>query len=230
MKKVKILLLLACLSSLFTIQSFAGWIQQDNGQWKYDQNGTPVVSQWIEDQGNWYYFDENGVMLTNTTQNINGVNYTFDASGKWLDSNADNKKASNTYKNTEFGYSLEIPTDVTTTAFDGNSQTFDITNDNMLISFDNETIPEYLDPQVYANAFELGFVNALKDKVTFIDRTNTQLGEFAAIKTRYIYKDAINLDYYACIRGNKTIFVFSLYIPDTQGKAQEILNTLKLLK
>jgi len=119
---------------------------------------------------------------------------------------------------------------VTTTAFDGNSQTFDISNDNMLITFDNETSPEYLDPQIYANAYEVGFVSALTDKVTFIDRTNTQLGEFAAIKSRYIYSNVINLDFYACIRGNKIIFVFSLYTPDTQGKAQEILNTLKLLK
>ncbi|WP_349672389.1 hypothetical protein [Lacrimispora sp.] len=230
MKKVKILLLTACLSSLFTIQSFAGWIQQDNGQWIYDQNGTSVVSQWIEDQGNWYYFDENGVMLTNTTQNINGVNYTFDASGKWLDTNADNKKTSNTYKNTEYGYSLEIPTDVTTTAFDGESQIFSISNDRMLITFYNETFPEQYDPQINANAFEVGFISAFTEKVAFIDRINSQLGELATIKSRYIYSDVINLDFYACIRGNKTIFVISSYTPDSQGKTQEILNTLKLLK
>ena len=188
-----------------------------------------MVSQWIEDQGNWYYFDENGMMLTNTTQNINGVNYTFDASGKWLDSNTD-KRTTNTYKNTEFGYSLEIPTDVDTTAFDGNTETFDISNDRLVITFHNEIFSEKLDPQIYANAFEVGFISSLTEKVTFIDRTNTQLGEFAAIKSRYVYNDVINMDFYACIKGNKSIFIISAYIPDTQGKAQDILNTLKILK
>lgn len=230
MKKVKILLITTCISFLFSIQSFAGWVQQVNGQWKYDQNGMLATSQWIEDQGNWYYLDENGVMLSNTTQNIDGVDYTFDASGKWLDPNSSTTITYNTYSNTEIGYSLQIPSDVATTAFDGNTETFDISTQNILISFNNQIIPAHLDPAVYAAIFEAGFVNGIKGKLSFIDKTNTQLGEFEVTKTRYLYNDNINLDFYNCTRGYKTFVVCAFYIPETQAKVQEILNTLKELR
>jgi len=51
----------------------------------------------------------------------------------------------------------------------------------MLITFYNETFPEQYDPQINANAFEVGFISALTEKVAFIDRINSQLGEFATI-------------------------------------------------
>ncbi|WP_024294448.1 hypothetical protein [Lacrimispora indolis] len=230
MKKVKILLITACISYLFSIQSFAGWVQQANGQWKYDQNGIPVTSQWIEDQGNWYYLDANGIMLINTTQNIDGIVYTFDASGKWVDPNTSNVITYRTFTNTEIRYSLQIPSDVATTAFDGNTETFDISSQNILISFNNYIIPAHLDPQVWAAAFEAGFIDGIKGKLSFIDKTNTQLGEFAATKTRYLYEDNISLDFYNCTRGYKTFVVCAMYIPETQAKVQEILNTLKELQ
>lgn len=228
MKKTKILLITACFLFLFSIQSFAGWIQQENGQWKYDQNGTPVTSQWIEDQGNWYYLDANGVMLANTMQNIDGVIYTFDASGKWVNPNASTTITYNTYSNTEMGYSLQIPSDVTTTAFDGNSKTFDIFSQDILIRFDNEIIPQDSDPVIYASFFESGFTAGLNGNVSYIDKTNTQLGEFAVYKTRYLY-NGLNLDLYICIRGNKMFTIAACYAPEAQAKVQEILSTLKVL-
>ena len=230
MKKVKILLVTTCISLLFSIQSFAGWVQQANGQWKYDQNGILATSQWIEDQGNWYYLDANGVMLSNTTQSIDGIVYTFDASGKWVDPSTSNAITYRTFTNSEIGYSLQIPSDVDTTAFDGNTENFNISSQNILISFENQIIPAHLDPIVYAAIFEAGFINGIEGKLSFIDKTNTQLGEFAVTKTRYLYEDIINLDFYNCIRGYKTFVVCAMYIPETQAKVQEILNTLKELR
>ncbi|WP_312447973.1 hypothetical protein [Lacrimispora sp.] len=230
MKKIKILLVTACISFLFSIQSFAGWVQQENGQWNYDQNGILVCSQWIEDQGSWYYFDANGVLLTNTTQNIDGVVYNFDATGKWIVPNSSSSIIYNTYNNTAIGYSLQIPSDLDTTAFDGNSETFDISSQNIIISFYNQIIPEYLDPAICATVFEAGFVSGIKGKLSYIDKSDTQLGEFAVTKTRYLYNDDINLDFYNCTRGYKTFVVCALYIPETQGKVQEILSTLKELR
>ncbi|WP_349948946.1 hypothetical protein ABFV83_17780 [Lacrimispora sp. BS-2] len=189
-----------------------------------------AASQWIEDQGNWYYLDGNGVMLANTSQNIDGVVYTFDASGKLVDPNASTTITYSTYNNTEIGYSLQIPSDAATTAFNGNSETFEISSQNILISFYNEIIPEYLDPSICATVFEAGFVSGIKGKLSYIDKSDTQVGEFAVTKTRYLYEDNINLDFYNCTRGYKTFVVCALYIPETQAKVQEILNTLKELR
>lgn len=230
MKKLKLVLLTTCISLLFSIQSFAGWVQQANGQWNYDQNGSRATSQWIKDQGNWYYFDASGVMLANTTQDIHGVVYTFDASGKWIDSNASTTITNKTYNNTEFGYSLQIPSDLDTTAFNGNSETFDIDSENLFITFNNTIIPADVDPALYSTLFETGIMNVLKGEVSFIDKTNAQLGEFAVTKTRYLYNNSVNLDCYICTRDHKIFVICTLYTPETEARVQGILNTLKELR
>lgn len=229
MKKSKTLLMVICFSLIFSIQSFAGWIQEENGQWKYDQNGTLVTSQWIEDQGSWYYLDENGVMISNTVQKIDGKAYTFDASGKWIDPNSSAEITYRTYINTEIGYSLQIPSNVITTAFDGNSESFEIDYGNMTIQFYNQICPTYLDPKKCADSFEAGFISAFNGKMSYIDKANTQLGDYSVSKTRYLYSDSVNSDFYTCIRGYKIFYIGVMYIPDTQSKAQDIINTLKEL-
>lgn len=55
MEKLKAFIMVTCFSLIFSVQSFTGWVQQENGQWKYDKNGTLVTSEWVEDQGSWYY-------------------------------------------------------------------------------------------------------------------------------------------------------------------------------
>jgi hypothetical protein len=229
MKKAKILLIATSISLLFSIQSFAGWIQEDNGQWKYDQNGTLVTSQWIEDQGIWYYFDENGVMLANTTQRIDGKVYTFDVSGKWIDPNSSTEITYRTYTNTEIGYSLQVPSNVATTAFDGNSESFEITTKNMLIQFDSLTIPADADPEVYLKNFQLGFHDSAIKHASFIDVIATNLGEFPAIKDSYLDNDGSNFDLYICPAGKKMFTIVAWYTSDTQEMTQKILNTLKKL-
>jgi hypothetical protein len=229
MKKAKILLIATSISLLFSIQSFAGWIQEDNGQWKYDQNGALVTSQWIEDQGIWYYFDENGVMLANTTQRIDGEVYTFDVSGKWIDPNSSAEITYRTYTNTEIGYSLQVPSNVATTAFDGNSESFDITTKNMLIQFDSLTIPADTDPATYLKNFQLGFHDNAIKHASFIDVIATNLGEFSAIKDSYLDNDGSNFDLYICSAGKKMFTIYVGYTSDTQEMTQKILGTLKKL-
>lgn len=232
MKKVNILLITACISFLFSIQSFAGWVQQENGQWKYDQNGALVTSQWIEDQGSWYYFDANGVMLANTTQNIDGIDYTFDASGKWISPDASNNVTYHTYTNTELGYSLQIPLDVTTTAFDGDPESFDISSENLLIQFTNHLIPAELDTEIWADIYKSAIISGFvsEAQISYIDSTNTQLGEFTVTRTRFLYNGIVSIDSYICIRGHNMLSITTTYGPDTQQKVQGILSTLKELR
>ncbi|MDK2968822.1 hypothetical protein [Lacrimispora sp.] len=229
MKKPKILIMVTCFSLIFSIQSFAGWVQQESGQWKYDQNGTLVTNQWVEDQGSWYYLNENGEMLANTTQRIDGEIYTFDVSGKWIDPNASAEITYRTYTNKEMGYSLQIPSNVATTAFDGNSETFEVNYNNMAIQFINDMCPAYLDPKIYADTFAAGFISGFKGKMSYIDKINTQLGDFSVSKSSYLYSDSINIDLYTCIRGYKIFYISVMSIPDTNSKAFDIINTLKEL-
>ena len=229
MKKLRTLLMVTFFSLIFSVQSFAGWVQQENGQWKYDQNGTLVTSQWVEDQGSWYYLDETGVMLANTTQKIDGEIYTFDVAGKWIDPNSTAEITYRSYTNTEIGYSLQIPSNVATTAFDGNSESFEINTKNMLMQFDNLTIPTDVDPATYLKNFQLGFYNSAIKHASCIDINTTNLGEFSAIKHTYLDNSGNNFDLYICSNGKKMLSISVAYTSDTQEMTQKILDSLKKL-
>ena len=59
MKKSKIILVSVILSSLFSLNAFAGeWKNNDSG-WRYqEEDGSYPVNEWKEINGNWYYFNE----------------------------------------------------------------------------------------------------------------------------------------------------------------------------
>lgn len=227
MKNARILLLAVSFSVLFSVHAFADWVPMENAQWGYEEAGSLLRNQWIEDQSNWYYLDGNGLMLKDTTANIDGVEYSFDAAGICVNPNGTNTVTWNTYTNSEIGFSVQIPSDVTTNAFDGNTETFDITASNLLISFYFEKIPENLDPETFVTYFELGFYESMKDELTYVDKSEVQLGGLTFQKTRYIHDGDINMDLYSCIRDNRLIVINAAYISATQDKTQEILNTVK---
>lgn len=207
---------------LFSIQTFAGWEQAGDNQWKYEQEGIFLSNQWIEDQGNWYYLDENGLMLSNVVKIIDGVAYSFDSTGKCLNPG----QSGRIFMNDRFGYSICIPNDVSTNAFDGDPETFDISTQNMLMSFYSDEVPENLDPETYANVFEMGFVEGIEGNKTFIEKKPIQIGDFHFTRTRYIYSGNINLDFYVSVQGHKMLAIAVVYIPKTEGKTQDVLNSL----
>ncbi len=226
MKRIKIIFMTVFLSSMFSVQALAGWIPAENEQWRYEQDGHYLSSQWIEEQNNWYYLDVNGIMLKNITENIGGVEYTFDDTGSCVNPDGTGVVTWNIYTNAEAGYSIKIPSDVTTDAFDGATDTFDISSSNMMISIYGYVIPQNLDPVTYATYFEMGFYDSLNGKLSLVDKTEVQLGGLTFYKTRYTQNGSINMDTYSCSQNQKLIFIATMYVPSTQEKVQEILNTL----
>lgn len=222
MKKFSRIFVSIFLSVLFSSQVFAGWQQAGDNQWKYEKDGAFLANQWFEDQGNWYYLDENGLMIANATRNIEGTEYSFDSTGKCLNYGGPGR----VYMNNEMGYSICIPADTSTNAFDGQLENFDISAQNMLLSFYNEEVPGMLDPETYASVFELGFFEGTKESKIFIEKEPVQIGDFHFNRTRYDYGDGIILDFYIGIQGHKMLAIAALYIPETERKTQEVLNSL----
>lgn len=118
MKKcMKMLLAVFGSTFLFSVNVFAGWNQNENGQWSYDQDGTVLAGQWLEEQGSWYYLGTDGIMYADTTQMIDGVEYSFDALGRWIEPQQQQPEqqqiqtgiSDGFYYNAEFGYSIELP-------------------------------------------------------------------------------------------------------------------------
>ena len=63
----------------------AGWVQNDEGQWKYSADGAVWTSGWKKISGSWYWFDSDGVMATGFTQVGEGLYSCFgSSSGKML--------------------------------------------------------------------------------------------------------------------------------------------------
>ena len=222
MKKISRVFVPIFLSVLFSSQAFAGWEQAGDNQWKYEKDGTFLTNQWLEDRGNWYYLDENGLMIANATKNIEGAEYSFDSTGKCLN----HGQTGRVYMNNKMGYSICIPEDTSTNAFDGELETFDISAQNMLLSFYNEEVPENLDPETYASVLELGFFEGIKENKIFIEKKPVQIGDFDFTRTRYDYGDGIVLDFYIGIQGHKILVIAVFYIPETEAKTQEVLNSL----
>ncbi len=63
------------------IHSYASW-KQDDGDWRYEENGK-WVTDWKKIGGKWYYFDENGYMLYygGGLYFVKGKPYYFDSEG-----------------------------------------------------------------------------------------------------------------------------------------------------
>lgn len=83
MKKRKLLVAAAILSTLMSTQAFAGqWQQDSNGWWYQNDNGSYPVNQWLEVDGKQYYFNSDGYMLHDTTT---PDGYQVGADGAWIE-------------------------------------------------------------------------------------------------------------------------------------------------
>lgn len=58
----------------------ANWVQDEQGWWYRNSDGSYMTSEWRQIQGKWYYFAENGYMVTGLSQ-IEGAWYYFDEDG-----------------------------------------------------------------------------------------------------------------------------------------------------
>lgn len=97
MKLSKTALFALGISAMSTISAFAGWEQQDNGNWKYKDDATGQYFtdgwQWIDADGDGiaycYYFDVEGRLLTNM-KTPDG--YLVNETGEWTYSGGIQKK------------------------------------------------------------------------------------------------------------------------------------------
>lgn len=64
----------------FTLPAGADWEAQEDGAWKYIENGEAVKEGWKAIGGQWYYFDSDGVMRTGWLDD-NGQRYYLRADG-----------------------------------------------------------------------------------------------------------------------------------------------------
>lgn len=228
MKKIKILFVATCFSVFFTNHAFAGWVQNEIGQWKYTQDDTTATNQWIEDNGNWYYVNENGIMLSDISQEINGTNYTFDSSGKCI--NPDASPVSNstrTYINKEIGFSVDIPPSVTTDAFDSENPYFKIIADGLLINYSYNIVNLNNNPWAHALYYEDWFCKDIGDHLTFVERSYDKLGDFYVYKSRYLLDAYQPLEFYSYVEGQKVIAITASYSNDKYDIAMQILNSMK---
>ncbi len=230
MKKLRIILVTTCLSALFSIQAFAGWIQADNSQWKYDLNGTQVSNQWVEDQGSWYYLNNNGIMLANITQEINGTSYSFDGSGKCLNPNSSEAKTSSTFTNNDIGFSIDIPTNVTTNAFDTTQQNISIDAEDFYLDIGFYNVDSDLNPWVYATNAETKLCEEYKNTLAHIESSYGKVGDYYMYNRVYLYDKSALFDFYSYVEGHKVIsIVLASYSKSGKETAWDILKTLKKL-
>lgn len=228
--KLRTILLTAGLSVLFSMQAFAGWVQVDNGQWIYEENGTQLTGQWLKDNGVWYYLGADGIMLANTTRNIDGVDYTFDASGKWLDpASAKTGVYDGVYKNIELKFSMQVPAGIAYEIDEKGNLYLD--SDSIIM-----TTTSFPDLPSYANATELAdlFTTELVSEIDYLVKmdyqTNTQIGEFSCKRTHFTANEYdISADLYTSVQDNGFFCVFVAYSASTKTTVQNSLNSLKRL-
>ena len=228
--KLKALIIATGLSALFSFQALAGWVEIDNGQWTYEQDGNRVSSEWIEDQGGWYYLNADGIMLAGTTQNINGTDYTFDTSGRWQEqSSAQTGINAGVYTNAEFKYSLQIPADMPYTLQDNGN--LDMGSGITLINIGHMT---YTDSSINITERAEAFVNNFKtdtaDDFPFQYTTEVQLGDMTFTRYHFYsgYYDA-SVDLYIGLQEHGFMSVFTGYVSETEPTVQNILRTIRTL-
>jgi hypothetical protein len=230
MKKSKIILTVACFSVLFSIQTFAGWMRTENGQWNYDLEGTLVINQWIEDQGNWYYLNNEGIMLANITQEINGVSYTFDNSGKCMNPNASDANTTRTFINKDIGFTIDIPTNVTTDAFDTTQQNITIESEGFYINMGFYNVDSDLNPWAYATNAEAELCEEYKNTLVHIKSSYSKLGDYYMYNRVYLYDKSALFDFYSYVEDHKVISIVLLsYSKTGKENAWDILSSLKKL-
>jgi hypothetical protein len=230
MNKLKVILAVACFSALFSIQAFAGWVQTENGHWNYDLEGTLVINQWIEDQGDWYYLNNEGIMLADITQEINGVSYTFDNSGKCMNPNASDANTTRTFINNDIGFTIDIPTNVTTDAFDTTQQNITIESEGFYINMGFYNVDSDLNPWAYATNAETELCEEYKNTLVHIKSSYGKLGDYYMYNRVYLYDKSALFDFYSYVEDHKVISIVLLSYSKT-GKeiAWDILSSLKKL-
>lgn len=88
MRKILLFGAVALMSMFIAISSYAGeWQGQENGQWKYVDDGNYIVNKWFKDTDNdgaWYHFDENGLMQSNQWAMDGGNWYYLGSDGRLM--------------------------------------------------------------------------------------------------------------------------------------------------
>ena len=78
----KLILVIAISIIAMTSFTFADWVQEQNGRYRFlnDSTGQYIVNNWMQTGNGFYYFDEAGLTVTGW-RNINGAWYYFNQSG-----------------------------------------------------------------------------------------------------------------------------------------------------
>jgi len=228
MKKLKVLLTTACFSFLFSMEAFANWVQVDSGQWKYDLFGTYISNQWVEDEGNWYYLDDNGIMLANITQEINSASYTFDTSGKCMNPGTIDYKNTKAFIREDIGFSVDIPTKVTTDAFNTTDENFSIESEDFYINLGFANIESDLNPWGYGLQAETQFCKDYQNDAVQVSTSYKKLGDFYMYYREYLLYNSAYIDFYSYVEDHKVISIVQVsYSKSSRERSTDILNTLK---
>jgi len=228
--KLRTLVIAAGLAAFFSFPAMAGWVEIDNGQWTYEQDGSRVSGEWIQDQGKWYYLNTDGIMLAGTTQTIDGTEYSFDGSGRWIEPSAVQTGVNGSvYTNTDFSYTLEIPSGMAYSLEDNGS--LNLGSDTTLINI-GHLVYTAGDVNVTerAEAFVSNFKGDIETDFAFQYTTEVTMGDRAF--TRYhFYSGQYNasVDLYISIQENGFMSVFAGYVQSTEPTIQNILRTMKKL-
>ena len=222
------MLLTSCLSLLVTMPSFAGWQQTENGQWKYDQNGTILTGQWHQDQDSWYYLDANGIMLAGTTQNIDGVDYSFDADGRWMEPQAASttiKEGWNIFEQAEARYSIQYPSTMRVSTTGNNGIDIDIESDTNYVGIKHVKVPSYVD-----SATLTADPNALYATAGLIyqHKTETLINGYTFTQYHFVHKSGgMEFDLYTMYDSSTSIFygITAGYTSLSKATTMEIVNT-----
>ena len=228
--KLKTLMIATGLSALFSFQALAGWVEIDNGQWAYEQDGNRISNEWIEDQGSWYYLNADGIMLADTTQHIDGTDYAFDASGRWIEqTSARTGVNAGVYTNADFNYSLQIPADMPYTLQDNGN--LDMGSGITLINIGHVTYTaDDISVSERAEAFVTNFKNDTANDFPFQYSAEVRFGEMTFTRHHFYssYYDA-SVDLYIGLQEHGFMSIFTGYVSDTEPTVQNILRTIRTL-
>lgn len=99
--KVKVLILAAAISINCAFPTFAEWIQNEQGLWRYyNEDGTLVTNEWRLSGQYWFYMDSNGDITRNTLVESDGNTYYVNndgamATNQWITYNGSDYYAGN---------------------------------------------------------------------------------------------------------------------------------------
>ncbi|GEM_PF-3044681 len=221
--KQRLLITLLLLSTLCSFQSFAGWIQNEDNTWSYEQNGEILVERWVKDEGSLYYVDENGIMVTGEYILPNGQDTVFEDDGRWLQGAVNAKELlTKSYSNTEEDYIIYFPPGAASQAC---LHKF-IISDNATFTIEVARMenPESLSLNECADIYSgsLG--------VTLLNTETVEINHFHFTKYSYVI-DSSNgqrlFNAYLYPDGDEVLFVGAIYHLTAENIVDEIIGTIR---